>query len=388
MMSRKHRYTILTACAAITALFLACGGSEDEFAGMTPCAEVSYPDTVGIAPADEPLVSFYAPLDPARPLVLREENVSTQLVPPSCDIREFIVARAEVIYRSDDGEEPSLHLILNGLQGEVKLSDLPRGEGFCIKNDYIALQVVRVGSLEISGAVFVRYPHSSIVIKEPDPANWIILAALIPPEERTLENPLHAEGDAVEANNFGTGTPDLTNLERFFLLLHGGGVNNSQITIQGQYIGDQAVTSGQMFFSPAPATPAEADEIKRSTEERILELYQNAPGWKVAERLEIEVLDWNEPYFSTLVNWSGREINVRLTWSDPASKTVLYQVVDTIGLVRWTDFLWYVDVDHILREELPVGENRLWAGCPAPDEVKAAHRDIEANGEADIVPKE
>lgn len=387
-MSRKHNYIILTACAVFTTWFLACGSSEEEFAGMTPCAEVSYPDTVGIAPADEPLVSFYAPLDPARPLVLREENVSTQLVLPSCDTRQFAIARAEVIYRSDNDDEPSIHLALNGLQGEVKLSDLPRGEVFCIKNDYLALQVVRVGSLEISGAVFVRYPHSSITIKEPDPANWIIEAALISPEEGALENATHQEEAAVEANDFGTGTPDLANLERFFLLLQGGGVNNTQLTIQGQYTGDQSVTSGQMFFSPAPATPAEAEEIKHSTEERIRELYQNAPGWKVAERVEIETLNWDEPYFSRQVNWSGREINVRLTWSDPASKTVLHQVVDTIGLVRWTDFLWYVDVDHILREELPVGENRLWAGCPAPDEANATLRDIEENGEADIEPNE
>ncbi|MCK4594063.1 hypothetical protein KAU45_06135 [bacterium] len=388
MMSRKYHYPILTVCAVFTAWFLACGSSEDEFAGMTPCAEVSYPDTAGIAPANEPLVSFYAPLDPARPLVLREEDVSTQLVLPSCDTRQFTVARAQVTYLSDDGEEPSLHLSFNGLQGEVKLSDLPRGEGFCVKNDYLALQVVRVGSLEISGAVFVRYPHSSISIKEPDPANWIIEAALTSPEEGALENPPHPEEDTVEANDFGTGMPDLVNLERFFLLLQGGGVNNTQLTIQGQYTGDQSVTSGQMFFSPAPATPAEAEKIKHSTEERIRELYQNAPGWKVAERVEIEALDWNEPYFSTLVNWSGREINVRLTWSDPTSKTILYQVVDTIGLVRWTDFLWYVDVDHILREELPVGENRLWAGCRAPDEANAALRDIEANGERDIEPNE
>jgi hypothetical protein len=348
------------ATVAALPLGLACGGSEDEFAGMTPCAEVAYPDTVGIAPADEPIVSFYAELDPATPLVLREEDVSTYVVLPDCGTRGIEAVRAEVSY-SEAGKEPSLRLALDGLEGEVELSDLPRGESFCIKNDYLALQVVRAGTLEISGAVFARYPHSSVAVKTPNPANWIIEAALTPPEERERTEPSGGEG---EANDFGTGTPELANLERFFLALQGGAVNNIQLTIQGQYTGDQSVTSGQMFFSPAPATPAEAEEIKNSTEERIRELYLDAPGWKAAERLTVEALDWNEPYFSELVNWSGTEVDVRLTWSDPASGTVVYQVLDTIGLVRWTDFLWYVDVDHIQRREQPVGENRLWTGCP------------------------
>ncbi|HUT98750.1 MAG TPA: hypothetical protein VM054_06705 [bacterium] len=359
-----YRIVFLAAVAALP-LFLACAGPDDEFAGMTPCAEVAYPDTAGIAPADEPLISFYASLDPARPLVLREEEVSTHIVLPDCDTRRIASTRAEVSY-SDAGKEPSLRLALDGIEGEVKLADLPRGESFCVKNDYLALQVVRVGSLEISGAVFARYPHNSVAVKTPNPANWIIEAALTPPEEMQPTESSAVEG---EANDFGTGTPDLANLERFFLVLQGGVANNTQLTIQGQYTGDQSVTSGQMFFSPAPATPAEAEEIKSSTEERIRDLYLNAPGWKVAERLTVETLDWNEPYFSDLVNWSGTEVDVRLTWSDPASGTVLYQTVDTIGLVRWTDFLWYVDVDHILRREQPVGENRLWTGCPTPKNI-------------------
>jgi hypothetical protein len=353
----------ITAAASVGLFVLTCGGSGDEFAGMTPCAEVTYPDTAGIAPADEPLVSFYAPLDSERPLVLREEDLSTRLVLPNCDTLRLTVERAVVSY-AEVGEEPGLQLTLNGLQGEVKLSELPRGESFSVKNDHLALQVVRVGSVEISGAVFARYPHSSVDIERPDPANWIIEAAMTPLAERELDV---ASPEEVEGNDFGTGTPDLANLERFFLLLQGGVVNNTQLTIQGQYTGDQAVTAGQMFFSPAPATPAEAEEIKRATEERIRGLYLEVPGWKVAERVKIEALDWNEPYFSNLVSWSGMEVDVRLTWSDPASGTVLHQLVDTIGLVRWTDFLWYVDVGHILREVVPVGENRLWTGCPTPE---------------------
>ncbi len=356
---------LFIAVAALT-VFSACAGPDDEFAGMTPCAEVAYPDTVGIAPADEPLVSFYASLNPARPLILREEEVSTYIVLPDCETRRIASTRAEVSY-SETGKEPSLRLALDDLKGEVKLADLPRGESFCVKNDYLALQVVRAGSLEISGAVFTRYPHSSVAVKTPDPANWIIEAALTPPEEMQPTEPTAAEG---EANDFGTGTPELANLERFFLTLQGGVVNNTQLTIQGQYTGDQSVTSGQMFFSPAPATPAEAEEIKTTTEARIRELYLDAPGWKVAERLTVEALGWNKPYFSDLVNWSGMEVDVRLSWSDPASGTVLHRTVDTIGLVRWTDFLWYVDTDHILRLEQPVDENRLWAGShPSAEET-------------------
>jgi hypothetical protein len=351
---------VLPAVVAALPLCLACAGSDDEFAGMTPCAEVAYPDTAGIAPADEPLVSFYAKLDPERPLILREEDISTHVVLPDCGTREIGSARAEVSYY-ESGKESSLRLALDGLEGEVKLADLPRGESYCIKNDNLALQVVRAGSLEVSGAVFARYPHSSVAVKTPNPANWIIEAALTPPEATQPTEP--TEGEA-EANDFGTGTPDLANLERFFLVLQGGVANNIQLTIQGQYTGDQSVSSGQMFFSPAPATPAKAEETKKSTEERIRELYLSAPGWKAAERLTVEALGWNEPYFSSLVNWSGMEVDVRLTWSDPASGTVVYQVVDTIGLVRWTDFLWYVDTDHILRREQPVGENRLWTGSP------------------------
>jgi hypothetical protein len=359
MLKTKSASLIAYIAVAALPLFTACAGPDDEFAGMTPCAEVAYPDTAGIAPADEPLVSFYASLDPERPLVLREEEVSTDIVLPDCETRRIAPTRAEVSY-SEAGQEPSLRLVLGSLKGEVKLADIPRGESFCIKNDYLALQVVRAGSLEISGAVFTRYPHSSVAVKTPDPANWIIEAALTPPEEMQPSEPT-AEG---EANDFGTGTPELANLERFFLTLQGGVANNTQLTIQGQYTGDQSVTSGQMFFSPAPATPAEAEEIKSRTETRIRDLYLDAPGWRVAERLTVEALDWNKPYFSDLVNWSGAEVDVRLTWSDPASGTVLYRTVDTIGLVRWTDFLWYVDTDHILRLEQPVDENRLWAGSP------------------------
>ncbi|MCX7022847.1 MAG: hypothetical protein NTW26_11375 [bacterium] len=365
-MKSTHRIMFLAAVAALP-LFLACESSDDEFAGMTPCAEVTYPDTVGIAPADEPLVSFYASLDPARPLILREENVSTYVVLPNCDTTEIGSPRAEVSY-SEAEKEPYLRLTLDGLDGVVKLADLPRGESYCIKNVNLALQVVRVGSLEISGAVFARFPHCSVAIKTPNPANWIIEAALLPPEAMQPTGPSAGEGEA-EANDFGTGTPELANLERFFLTLQGGVVNNTQLTIQGQYTGDQSVTSGQMFFSPAPATPAEAEQIKSSTVERIRDLYLNAPGWKVAERLTVEALGWNEPYFSSLVNWSGTEVDVRLTWSDPASSTVIYQAVDTIGLVRWTDFLWYVDVDHILRLDQPAGENRLWTGYQSPADV-------------------
>jgi hypothetical protein len=353
------RFVIAAALAAV-ALFPACAGPEDEFAGMTPCAEVAYPDTAGIAQADEPLVSFYATLDKARPLILREEDISTHLLMPDCDTREIGSARAEISY-DEAGKESSLRLRLDELQGEIKLADLPRGESFCIKNDFLALQVVRAGNLEVSGAVFARYPHCSVAVKTPNPANWIIEAALTPPEAAQPAEP--TEGGA-EANDFGTGTPDLANLERFFLALQGGVVNNIQLTIQGQYTGDQSVSTGQMFFSPAPATPAEADEIKSTTEKRIRELYLDAPGWKAAERLSVEALGWNEPYFSNLVNWSGMEVDIRLTWSDPASGTVVYQTVDTVGLVRWTDFLWYVDTDHILRQERPAAENRLWTGCP------------------------
>jgi len=362
--SRIAAIVVLAIVAALT-LILSCAGSDDECAGMTPCAEVAYPDTAGIAPADEPLVSFYAALDPARPLVLREEEVSTYIVLPDCETRRVASTRVEVSY-SENGKEPFLRLALNGLEGDVELAGLPRGESYCVKNDYLALQVVRVGSLEISGAVFARYPHSSIAVKTPNPANWIIEAALTAPEEMQPTEPSAVES---EAHDFGTGTPELTNLERFFLTLQGGVANNTQLTIQGQYTGDQAVTSGQMFFSPAPATPAEAEEIEKTTEDRIRELYLDAPGWKVAERLSVEAPAWNEPYFSDLVNWSGTEVDVRLTWSDPASGTVVYQVVDTVGLVRWTDFLWYVDTDHILRRDEPVGENRLWAGCPTPKNV-------------------
>ncbi len=366
MPKTKNTYRIvgLVITVAALTLFTACTAPDDEFAGMTPSAEVAYPDTAGIAPADEPLVSFYASLDPERPLILREEDVSTYIVLSDCETRRIASTRAEVSY-SEAGREPSLRLALGDLKGEVKLADIPRGESFCIKNDYLALQVVRAGSLEISGAVFTRYPHSSVAVKTPNPANWIIEAALTPPEDIRPTEPTGVEG---EANDFGTGTPELANLERFFLALQGGVANNTQLTIQGQYTGDQSVTSGQMFFSPAPATPAEAEEIKNRTEERIRNLYLDAPGWKVAERLTVEALDWNKLYFSDLVNWSGMEVDVRLSWSDPASGTVLYRTVDTIGLVRWTDFLWYVDTDHVLRLEQPVNENRLWAGCPPSGE--------------------
>ncbi|HDR06683.1 MAG TPA: hypothetical protein ENN88_03530 [Candidatus Coatesbacteria bacterium] len=353
-MSEKTELSVVLLVLSIVLLCIACGDSRDEFAGMTPAAEVTYPDSAGISPADEPLISFYAVLDAERPLILREEDVSTHLVPPDCTVQTVTATRVEVSY---DARESSLRLLLDGLEGEVALADLPRGECFWVKNNHLALQVVRAGSLEISGAVFARYPHGSSPIKEPNPAHWLIESALFPPEEK-------APTGEVEPGDFGTGTPELAGLERFFLLLQGGAVTNTQLTIQGQYTGDQSVTKGQMFYSPAPTTPAEAEQIKQTTEERIRELYLNAPGWRVAERLVVEALEWKRPYLSTLVNWSGREIALRLTWSDPVSGTVVYRVVDTVGLVRWTDFLWYVDVGHILREELPVGENRIWAGCP------------------------
>lgn len=351
------------------ALSVACGGDEDKFAELTPCAEVTYPDTAGISLASEPLISFYAPLDDERPLILREKGLATNLILPDCSDVEKEILVAQVAYLYDD-EAPRLQLQLNELSEiEVPLADLARGESFVIKDDYLALQVVRVSPTEISGAVFVRYPHSNVTLHQPTPADWLIEGALVAPEDRDLTQPLSRSQGQPDTVEIIAGTPELANLERFLLKFQGGGITGMSLTIQGQFAGDPSINTGQMFFSPAPSTPAEAEAITNRAREEIQRLYLDVPAWKVASRLEVEALDWGDQYLCELGNLFGREIGMRLTWSDPASGTVLYTAEDMVGLVRWTDFLWYVDVDHIEREVTFATENRLWQGCEPPAEL-------------------
>ncbi|MCD4732757.1 hypothetical protein K8R78_00810, partial [bacterium] len=145
--------------------------------------------------------------------------------------------------------------------------------------------------------------------------------------------------------------------------------------------GHTLIYTGQMCFSPASATPAEAEAITSRGREEIQRLYLNVPAWLVASKLEVEALDWGDQYLCELGNLFGREIGLRLTWSDPASGTVLYTAEEMVGLVRWTDFLWYVDVDHVRREVTPAVENRLWNGCELPAELQPPPKETTAEGD-------
>lgn|GEM_PF-3459855 len=378
-----HRRPLALILFIALALSVACGGDEDEFAELTPCAEVSYPDTAGISPSSEPLISFYAPLDDERPLILREKGLTTNLILPDCSAVGKEILVAQVAYLSDD-EAPRLQLQLNELSVvEVPLAELPRGESFVIKDDYLALQVVRVSPTEISGAVFVRYPHSNIALSQPAPSDWLIEGALVAPEDRDLSQPAPNRGEEPDTVEILAGTPELANLERFLLKFQGGGITGMALTIQGQFAGDPSINTGQMFFSPAPATPAEAEAITNRAREAIQRLYLDVPAWLVASKLEVEALDWGDQYLCELGNLFGREIGLRLIWSDPASGTVLYTAEEMVGLVRWTDFLWYVDVDHVRREVTPAVENRLWNGCDLPAELQPP-KETTAGGDEEI----
>ena len=365
----KHLFLV----ALVVVLGPACSSDEDDFAQMTPCAEVTtYHDRAGICPADDPLVSFLAPLDDERPLLLHEEGLVSHAVLPDCSVLELTIDEALVVYQPPgQGEQAaSLLLRLNGVEETVTLEEL-RQDSFELKEDYLALQVVRVSATEVSGAVFVRYPHASTSPRCPDPQDWIIDTVITAPEDRQDWTPEEDVDEETTTFQQLVGTPELINLERFIENLHGGGITNYALTIQGRYTGDVSITDAESFYAPYPQDVEEGSRITERAKAVVQRFYLEAPGWNVVNHLTVEALDWGERYLANVgQRLFGREIGLLLTWSDPASGTVVYQVEDTVGLVRWeTDHRWYVDTERISRRVIPLPENRLWLGEEPPPGV-------------------
>jgi hypothetical protein len=361
---------------------------EEDFSHLTPCADITgYHDRAGICSADDPLVSFMAGLNDETPLILEESGLKTYAVLPDCSVRELSIEPARIIYEQEP--KPRLLLRLNDLEGEVTLEEL-RQDSYLLQGDYLALQVVRVSATEISGAVFVRYPHSSTPIEPTDPRNWIIDTALVAPEDRPDWQPETANDEQTATFQQLVGTPELANLERFLLALIGGEINNYALTIQGRYTGDYTVAEGESFYAPYPDTPAESSRVSEHAREVIERFYLGAPGWRVANHLYVEALDWEDRYLANLgERLFGREIGLRLTWTDPASGTICYQVEDTVGLVRWvSDGKWYVDTDRIHRRVLERPENRLWLGVAPPEGLAEMPREFSSSDDLSSLSEE
>ena len=327
-----RRLILLIVLLFLTLSVVGCTDDED-FSHLTPCADITgYHDRAGICGADDPLVSFLAPLSDDTPLILDENGLKTYVVLPDCSVLELTVEPARIIYEQEP--KPRLLLQLNDIEGDVTLEEL-RQDSYQLQGDYLTLQVVRLSATEISGAVFVRYPHSSTPITDTDPRNWIIDTALVAPEDRPDWQPENPADEQTATFQQLVGTPELANLERFLLALIGGEINNYALTIQGRYTGDLSVAEGESFYAPYPDTPGESNQVSEHAREIIERFYLRAPGWRVANHLYVEALDWGDRYLANLgERLFGREVGLRLTWTDPASGTVCYQVEDTVGLVR------------------------------------------------------